>query len=408
MLAGNVLLAVQVARALTARSAPRPAAPVAVTKALPAPVVAKATRSRPREGPSAPAPTAAPVAPADFQWAAVESADFLSYLQNLRAIGVPEDIVRDLVRAEVTRRYRPRQIALWQTTRSSTNYWENGLGAWEMRQPTLQVRRQMAALFRAMATEVKAILGEDALFRDGPLNEFCAGLSPELRRQVIALGEAHEAKVEVFDLSAFYDEEAGRGRKQADREYYAALAKLLPADQYEAFALRYSDTASNLRDEFRGFTPTEEEFKALYRLRTAREAAEPLDAPPAKLSADEIKRLKQAENEAVVAALGPERAKEFEVLQNNQLHSLIESGVPTADLLRMDAMNKSLLAAAEQLKANSALTAAQRTAAQAALRLEVERELTQLLGERRANLFLSSRAPRYFGEIMRRPKEARP
>ena len=401
----NFALASLLARKWSARSAASPAVPSSVTNALPPSAIAKPARIRARTPASA--PSSSGETGTNFHWAAVETPDFRAYIQNLRALGIPEDIVRDLVTAEVTHRYRLRQIALWQTTRQSSNYWENGMGAWEMSQPSLPVRRQMAALEREMTAELKSLLGDDTLYHDHDHYQFFANLAPDLRRQVMALGEAREAKQEQFDMSGmFYDEQAHQGRKQADRDYYAELAKLVPADQLEAFKLRYSDTASNLRNELRGFTPTEEEFKALFRLREAAEAGQPSDTPKP-VKADEQALKQQAEEKALVEALGPERAKEFAVLKDNHFYQLIESGVPAADLMRMDAMKQSLTAAANQLKANTALTAEQRAAAQLALRTEMETELKKLIGERRANFFLSSNGRGYFGQF-NQPMEEKP
>ena len=45
------------------------------------------------------------------EWSTFESADYREYVKRLRAAGVPEDIVRDLITADVRKAFGPRAVA---------------------------------------------------------------------------------------------------------------------------------------------------------------------------------------------------------------------------------------------------------------------------------------------------------
>ncbi|PAW91592.1 MAG: hypothetical protein B9S33_00405 [Pedosphaera sp. Tous-C6FEB] len=74
-------------------TAVRPARPTAAAEAVPAPAVA-----------------------APFHWRAVESADYAVYAANLRAIGAPPVVVRDILLADLEKHFAKRQAALEEET----------------------------------------------------------------------------------------------------------------------------------------------------------------------------------------------------------------------------------------------------------------------------------------------------
>ena len=67
-----------------------------------------------------PEPTAAP-SQARFDWHQVESEDYKQYLANLRAIGCPEQTVREIIRADVNDLFASKAAALTRT--NQYQYW---------------------------------------------------------------------------------------------------------------------------------------------------------------------------------------------------------------------------------------------------------------------------------------------
>jgi hypothetical protein len=61
---------------------------------------------------AAPEPAPAPVAAAPFHWSQLESSDYATYIANLRAIGCPEQTVREIISADVDDSYASRREPL--------------------------------------------------------------------------------------------------------------------------------------------------------------------------------------------------------------------------------------------------------------------------------------------------------
>jgi hypothetical protein len=60
--------------------------------------------------------------PPTFSWAEVEAADYRQYVMNLRAVGCPEETIRDIVAADIAGHYAPRAEAIWKPQVRS--YWQ--------------------------------------------------------------------------------------------------------------------------------------------------------------------------------------------------------------------------------------------------------------------------------------------
>jgi hypothetical protein len=164
----------------------------------------------------------------------------------------------------------------------------------------------------------------------------------------------------------------------------------------EAYKLRSSETARNLRDELRAFEPTEEEFKAIFRLREA--TGNPRDGVSSAsaggpMTAELAKQMREKQLQAEAAlteALGADRSKEYKSLSGYEVRQLAEAGIPRESLLRLAEMKSTAEQAASNLRKDTTLSAEQRSAALQAIRTETEKELATLLGERRAKAYPNS------------------
>jgi hypothetical protein len=395
------LIANCVFAALLLRPSSGPAAaspsPAAGPAAIPAPAAKPAdTRDRPpaEAGTSAPP---APAAPA-FNWASIESADFKQYIQNLRDLGVPEPTIRDLIQAELAKLYRPKFRAL-RPPANPEKYWERNYGSFGPfgTQSTAQ-RQQEAALRKEQSELLRTLLGDPPASTNSPLARLFPDASPEVLKQFSELQSKMSEKQQALrdKTGGYYDGSSMTERRKIEREFHDELAKLVPPEQLEAYKLRNSETARNLRDELRAFAPTEEEFKAIFRQRDT--LGNPRDGVSsastggpmtAELARQMRERQLQAEA-ALTEALGPERAKEYKALSGYEFSQLAEAGIPRESLLRLAEMKTSAEQAVANLRKDSALSAEQRAAAQQAIRAETEKELATLLGERRAKAYPNS------------------
>ncbi|HWH71869.1 MAG TPA: hypothetical protein VNT26_21080 [Candidatus Sulfotelmatobacter sp.] len=94
----------------------QPAAPVTQPAVAPAPSVATvASLSEKAALPAAaPATNAAPVSVPrpTFDWAAIEVGDYQEYVKRLKAVGFPQELIREIVIADLDKLYEPREQAL--------------------------------------------------------------------------------------------------------------------------------------------------------------------------------------------------------------------------------------------------------------------------------------------------------
>ena len=200
-------------------------------------------------------------------WALIESGDSAG-VDVLRALGLPPSAIRALIRAEVDKRYRAREDALY-IDPASVPYWNVKFNYGSYRPidnlKLLDLRREKEA-------ELKRLLGDN--YRSGDTNDDfrTAFLPPEKAEQLRLLNEDYQAMTNdssANTANSFMsrlpeDVEKSKFLAKQRREDLAAL--LTPAELAE-YDLRTSTTANQLRNQFASFDATEEEFKTLYTLR---------------------------------------------------------------------------------------------------------------------------------------------
>lgn len=395
-LAANCVFAALLLRPSPGPKAPSPS-PAASPAAAPAPAATPAdTRDRPPAEAGASAPPA-PAAPA-FNWASIESDDFKKYIQNLRDLGVPEATIRDLIQAEIAKLYRPKFRALRPAT-NPEKYWERNYGSFgPFGTQSAAQRQQETALRKEQSELLRTLLGDPPASTNSPLARIFTAASPEVLKQFSELQtKMFEKQQALRDKTGGYmDSSSMIERRKIEREFHDELAKLVSPEQLEAYKLRNSEVARSLRDELRAFSPTEEEFKAIFRQRDT--VGNPRDGVSsastggpmtAELARQMRERQLQAEA-ALTEALGPERAKEYKALSGYEFSQLAEAGIPRESLLRLADMKSTAQQAVANLQKDTTLSAEQRAAAQQAIRAETEKELATLLGERRAKAYPNS------------------
>lgn len=380
-LSANCVLAALLLRPPAATPSAGPAAAAGQAGNLSAQPKAAGARAKSRA--EAAAATEPAPAPPGFNWASIESEDFKKYIQNLRALGVPDETIRDLIRAEIAKLYRPKLLAL-RPASNPEKYWERSYGPYN--QQTAEQRRQQSALYKEQAELLKSLLGESLVTNEHPLLRAFTNAPPEVLKQITELQtKFFEKQQALMEKSAGYmDSSTMAERRKLEREFYDEVAKLTFPEQVEAYKLRHSDVSRNLRDELRAFAPTEEEFKAIFRQRDAADW-------DGVVRYDSANRSQLDKNSAALAeALGPERAKEYDLLSNSAFRQLAEAGVAKESLLRIAEMKTAAETSARSIQRDSALSSEQRTAALQAIRTETEKELAGLLGERRAKAYPNS------------------
>ncbi|MFM2082770.1 MAG: hypothetical protein RL380_1461 [Verrucomicrobiota bacterium] len=261
---------------------------------------------------------------APFTWDQLESDDYDRYINNLRAIGCPDDTIRDIIVCDVDALYAHRRITdspdrnpeWWKADSSPTNYYE------------------LYYQGRDLLDQERTALLTKLLGSSWKLTEHFVGNSipepmPALTGPVLgALSD--DVKNSIYDLvEKFRDQQLGEdnytNRLLATKELRDQLARLLTPTQLEEYLLRHSDTADELRAQLgnlKYFKTSPDEFRALFR------ATDGLDVQLnlARISQNDAQeeKLNQQRTDALKLALGPQRYAEYERLQDNDYRNALD------------------------------------------------------------------------------------
>jgi hypothetical protein len=264
------------------------------------------------------------VRPQFLTWRDIESDDYTTYVQNLRAIGCPEQTIRDIIVADVNELFAHRRATeLFNPTHE-----------WWRSQPDPKRIAEAAAQRHALETERRALLTrllgpgwelsgsllteypDSQTTLDGPL---LGDLPLETKHAV------RQIELDAKNREQAYLEEATEQGVPPDpaklaqlrKETRDELARILSPQQLEEYLLRYSDTAGKLRGALKDFDPSPDEFRQLFR------AADAIDQELASIASAtdpvNIRRRQELENlrEAKIAeTLGPDRYRLYKLNQD--------------------------------------------------------------------------------------------
>ena len=223
-----------------------------------------------------PTPTPAPRT-TPFHWRNVESSDYGKYIANLRAIGCPEQTIRDIVIADVNKLFVARRAEritggrvppYWQTVESLPA----AAGA--------RIQQQLLELDREKTSLIRDLLGVDLATelrksREGvtyPENRH-GFLSEEKQDLVSAVREEMNEKWALLQPSASREgktpDEISAELRKLNEDRLARLAQILTPEELREHELQTSWTAINLRNQLAAFQPSSAEFTAVYDLQKA-------------------------------------------------------------------------------------------------------------------------------------------
>lgn len=341
---------------------------------------------------AASAPAAIPIPPLTAAtWALIESGDSTGP-DALRALGLPESAIRALIRAEVDKRYRDRENALY-TSPDSTRYWSSKFDTATYR-PTDHMK--LLDLRREKEAELKRLLGPDYRAGDTNTDYRTAFLPPDKAEQLRLLTEDYQAMASdasgsnaaVSFMSRLpEDAEKSRFLEKQKREDLAAL--LTPAELAE-YDLRNSTTSNQLRFQLSSFDATEAEFKTLYEIRKdfdeqfARPALGVVTNTPEQAKAR--REAQEAVNAQIKTALGDERYAEYERAQDQEYKTLTRVAarldIPKEKIIEAHDLKKALEKKLNDFKPTPGTDVRQaRADLQASILKEADARLPQILGQ---------------------------
>lgn len=337
-----------------------------------------------------------------FHWSQLESAEYKEYIAQLRAFGVPEKVIRDIIIADVAKLYRPRFAALRPPKQpKNPNFWETrNQGFYPDRNMTKEQREQMRALQKEQTELIKQLLGADvyeAMAKDSGHSDWTermyGPLPKETRDKISEMQQRfQEEQSEIYAKADGYIDQDTQAELAAIRKKHRAeLATVLTPEQLEDYELRSSETAQRMKWELSAFEPDEKEFRAIHAFKQAQEelnAARNSDDYNPTPDERKAQQKKTQELEASLAdTLGTNRAREYKLMDQYEYRNLFEAGISKDAVLQIVDMKSEVEKATANLRKDKTLTDEQRQAALRAIKAEAQTTLKDLLGERRAKSY---------------------
>lgn len=259
------------------------------------------------------------VRPRTFTWQEVETADYAVYVENLRALGMPETTIRDIIVADVDQIYTQRQRA--DAAQQDMEWWRST--------PSLEMQSNLLARAEEIERERQALLakllGPDWA-KDRPQSDemplglagpILSALPDEVKASVQEIAQRSRTRMTAYVAQA---QALGQPPNPAEvarlrDETRQQLAAVLPAAALEEFLLRYSENANQLRRELNGFNATPEEFRALFRAVDAIDNSLAVRAAGNDADAQRARAVLEAQRlSAIRTALGPQRFAAYQTL----------------------------------------------------------------------------------------------
>ena len=334
-----------------------------------------------------------------LNWRALESTNYVQYIENLRAFGCPEETIRDIIITDIAKLYARRRAELreqiapyrfWQATDATGN---------PANSPEL--RQQMRALDKEQRQLIRDLLNVDLrtemarYWNDGDYPERDYGYLPqEKRERVKSLAEQYnEMEQDVYARAGglLLDDDLEELR-QIQRQRRAELASLLTPEELEEYELRHSETADSLRTTLGGFQASEEEFRNIFRLQRTYdlEFGQGFDVRDSAAARAE-QQAGAALNNELAKALGPERFAQYQRAQDGDYRSLQQVtdrfGLSADVAARVFNMKQAAEAIKAQVESNPNLTDEQRARAIAGIATKTEQSVLAALGNEVYNAY---------------------
>jgi hypothetical protein len=332
-----------------------------------------------------------------LHWRALESTNYVTYIENLRGFGCPEETVRDIIITDIAKLYARRRAELRQRV-EPYRFWQTADPAGGVRvSPELQ--RQLRDLEAEQRQLVRDLLDVDlrtelarySADADSPDRDY-SFLPADKQERVQALaGQYDELEQDIYSRTRglLLDEDL-EALKQVQRQRRAELAALLTPEEMEEYELRHSDTANNIRTSSAGFQPTEEEFRKIFRLQRTFDLNfdQTFDARDDSAQSVKARAQQQAQaalNDEIRKSIGPERFAEYQRGQDSDYRALLLVGERFEMAGDATAKVYNMKQAAEQyklqLESNPNLTDEQRAQAIAAIARETGRAVATTMGD---------------------------
>ncbi|MCX8157836.1 MAG: hypothetical protein N3J91_15590 [Verrucomicrobiae bacterium] len=325
-------------------------------------------------------------------WRVVESADYRTYIANLRAIGCPEETIRDIIITDINKLYAQKQQAINPYFKSN-QYWLAGATAVTPAQAR-EFQRQLRQLEKEKRDLVRNLLGVDyqsEMARQNPylqLQDRQLAFLPEAKRaRIRQIQEKYNDLREDFalqhegPLTAEQRTQLETWQTQQEQEIRA----LLTPDELREYDLRVSPVGLELQTRMTAFSgASEENYRQVFAIEQRyQEQLKTLQAAGA-LTPEARQNLERQREIELKNALG-ERYQEYERTRDPAYREIYQAfqqlKLPTQTASTVHDLKQAAEEQYRQLVTHPGLTAEQMAAGAQALRAEVERTMREVMGE---------------------------
>lgn len=323
-----------------------------------------------------------------LDWRVVESEDYKKYIANLRAIGCPEETIRDIIIADVNKLFEARKKELTGSSTNKFQFWKTGNFFADMfNEEKLQQHRQLAKEKQALLKEllgVEVAEKPDIMGGMNPFETMLDFLPAEKQTALMNLEQDFAAKM----MKRMKDAQRNPGLlRELQAEKDAELAKIMSPQEKEEYDLRMSQTAMVMRMSMSDFQPSEQEFRDIFRARKKFDDEFSVMGMPASSKPEDRERRDVAQKQLdadIKNILGEDRFREYKYdrdLASSSLNDVVkEHNVPKQQAYKVFDLKAAAQEQAAAIRKDQSLTPEQRQAALDAVQQETRRAVNDVLG----------------------------
>ena len=329
-----------------------------------------------------------------LDWRNVESGDYKEYIANLRSIGCPEETIRDIIIADVNKLFEDRKKALKKPA-EKFKFWETGnKGMQKMLGGALdeEAVKQSQALAAEKRTLLKELLGVEIdekpnmMAAFNPFEEMLSFLPTAKQTRLMEIMQQFQARQMKSLGNGQPDETDIKQMQKAQKEMEAEIAGMLTPREFDDYQLRLSQTAMMMRMQLDGFSPTEQEFREVFKLQKAfDDEFSPLGFNQDKEAQARRGAAQKELDDKLKATLGDQRFDEMQREKDYTYKAIAKvaerEGLPREAGVKVFDMKKVAEEQAGKVRLDKSLTPVQRTTALQAIRSETERGMSETLGK---------------------------
>ena len=348
--------------------------------------------------PSMPTREIASTTPTDsfekFACQSLQSKDFRTYIDRLRAVDCPEETIRDIITAEVNKIYAKRIRNIREANRTETKYWETKRNYWNPRK-NYELQKQIRAAEKERSALLIELLGVDPneeLRKENNYVDFWERgfqFLPEDKRDQVAEIQVkyQEQEQEIYQRRGFTDEEDQKKIRELYKKRLEELSAILSPEELRQYDLTSSQVSNQLRYELDSFNPSEDEFKKIFDIRKAHQDDLAYNYDPDDKEAAKRRETVQKEtDEQIKQTIGEDRFKLYKLSSDWNYKELVRivdrQELPRENAIKVYDLKKEAEDAANQVRANNDYTQAQKNEILKKLREETEKGITGALGEK--------------------------